>query len=281
MAVMVSVAGVDYPNSRPPRWSLRGPQQKDLCSFQDFQSPEEARMIISHSRRFIFVHIHKAGGTSIESALSEHLTWSDLILGSTPLGQAMDDQFRKRYGLDKHSSVRDIERVCGAEVVRNYYLFSLVRHPLDRLCSLYNFVGSIIERWARSKSISIAQIPDFVAKHPKLAVPSLTWPASIAFLESSSFAEFIRHERLTMDQGFHSQVSRLRGLSGESLEGDVFRLEDLSNWLPKLCSSLKIDFSMPHLNKSQLKLVTREIVPAVDAQYIENCYAEDFAAFGY
>src|SRR5258708_2149793 len=107
-------------------------------------------MIISHSRRFIFVHIHKTGGTSVELALDKFLSWNDLVLGGSPLGEAMNDTYRERYGLDKHSSVAEIDQVCGPQLSSRYTVLATVRHPLNRLCSLYNFVGTIVHHHAQA-----------------------------------------------------------------------------------------------------------------------------------
>src|SRR5215469_11368082 len=106
-------------------------------------------MIISHSRQFTFVHIHKAGGTSVERALDQHLAWNDLILGGSPLGEKIQAPYSARFGLNKHSTVSDIERVCGSRYIEEFYLFALVRHPVARLCSIYNFVATMLNNWAQ------------------------------------------------------------------------------------------------------------------------------------
>src|SRR5215469_1250703 len=98
-------------------------------------------MIISHSRKFIFVHIHKTAGTSVEIGLDPWLSWDDVVLGSTPRGQAINNTYHARFGLNKHSSIAEIERVCGKQLVDGCFTFATVRHPVSRLCSLYNFVG--------------------------------------------------------------------------------------------------------------------------------------------
>src|SRR5580692_11513231 len=139
-------------------------------------------MIISQSRRFVFIHIHKAGGTSVEFGLAPYLAWNDIILGSTPLGEAMNIPYNAQYQLNKHSSISDVERVCGTETIADYYVFSVVRHPLDRLCSLYNFVGSIVSGWAISQHISPSNVKSYLKKNPSVLekTPVLTWPASKA-----------------------------------------------------------------------------------------------------
>lgn len=240
-------------------------------------------MIISQSRRFVFIHIHKAGGTSIEFGLSPFLAWNDIILGSTPLGEAINDHYRKQYQLDKHSSVSDVERVCGLEAIKDYYMFSVVRHPLDRLCSLYNFVGSIIFKWASTQGIAPAATPDFIKKNPESAKknPALTWPASRAFIGTSSFSQFIRDGLLAQDKGFHTQVSRLKSSVDGNLRGNIFRLEDVAKWLPEVRAALGIEFDFPHKNKSELALSSRHSVSEEDKDYIEKYYADDYAAFGY
>ena len=47
-------------------------------------------MFLSNSRKFIFIHITKAAGTSITHALEKSMGWNDLVIGSTPLLLAPD-----------------------------------------------------------------------------------------------------------------------------------------------------------------------------------------------
>ena len=103
-------------------------------------------MIICHSRRFVFVHVHKTGGTSIKTALDPLLQWNDLILGGTPIGEYLNEVYRQRFKLSKHASVAEIDKVCGTALCDEYYVFATVRHPVDRLCSIYNFIGGIVAR---------------------------------------------------------------------------------------------------------------------------------------
>jgi hypothetical protein len=44
-------------------------------------------MIISHSRKFIFIHIHKTAGESISEALRPYLSGRDLLLGTSLRGE--------------------------------------------------------------------------------------------------------------------------------------------------------------------------------------------------
>ena len=110
-------------------------------------------MIISPSKEFIFVHLEKCGGTSVESALEPHLEWSDLIIGSTDFGEGIQNLYFNRFGtqkvknkmLWKHSSAKDIYYFIGSDQWNSFKKFSVVRDPIDLVKSLYNFSQTIVK----------------------------------------------------------------------------------------------------------------------------------------
>jgi hypothetical protein len=238
-------------------------------------------MIICHSKRFIFVHIHRTGGTSLELALDQFLCWNDLILGSSLFGEGLNNLYENRFGLHKHSSVADIESICGDEICRTYYVFALIRHPVDRLCSLYNFVGSIVHKWAAQRGISPKDVAASIACDSHASTPALRWPSFQAFIGATSFSEFIRDRRLAVDNAFRTQVSRLRSLHDGAIRAEFFRLEDRDAWLPRVKETLALDFNFAHTNNSELKLVTTNAVSHEDRAYVEARFAEDYATFDY
>ena len=80
----------------------------------------------------------------MEIGLGPHLKWNDLSLGGTVFGEKINEAYRERYRLNKHSSVSEVEIICGSEILDEYYVFSTVRHPLNIIYSLNNFVGGIV-----------------------------------------------------------------------------------------------------------------------------------------
>lgn len=120
-------------------------------------------MIISKSKKFIYIHIDKAGGTSIEECLTPFLKWDDIIFGGTTLGQYLEDAYVKYYGgrywsfgIHKHSSAKQIKDYVGS-FWDKCYKFATVRDPIDISISLYYYnkdkLFSYIEK-TNSKTIA-------------------------------------------------------------------------------------------------------------------------------
>lgn len=110
-------------------------------------------MIISHSRKFIFIHLQKCGGTSVEVALEPYLSWDDIILGSTGYGEEYQAILYKKHGLEnvqknmlwKHSDGNDIYRYLGRKKWNEYKKIVVVRDPIEIMKSLYYFSQNAIK----------------------------------------------------------------------------------------------------------------------------------------
>ena len=96
--------------------------------------------IISNSRRFIFVHIPKCGGTSVTYHLTNLVQWNDIEIGTTIFGKALLPAFRERFGLTKHSPAAAIRRVVGKELWTSYTTFAVVRNPFARAVSTFRYL---------------------------------------------------------------------------------------------------------------------------------------------
>lgn len=123
-------------------------------------------MIISHSRRFIFIKTMKTAGTSLEIALSKYCGEDDII---TPLWSG-EEEMRKQsaglsprnYGIDRmdyslgqrirlaftgkpvarfheHTPGWKVRQEVGPEIWNSYFKFSVVRHPIDRCISRFYY----------------------------------------------------------------------------------------------------------------------------------------------
>ena len=237
-------------------------------------------MIISHSHRFTFVHIHKTGGTSIERALDPHLAWYDLILGGSRFGEQLQQPYARRFKLHKHSSVADIEKVCGTKYIDEYFLFAVVRHPVARACSLYNFAATTLTRWATNQGLDLDEVSLHITEKAVRKKPGLNWSSSRAFMASRNFSDFIRDARTCGAPGFRTQVSSLKALSGNPI-GQFFRIEEHESWAASLAHRLGIEVRLRHANASTVRLADDRTVSDEDRRYLEGVFREDYEVFGY
>lgn len=216
----------------------------------------------------------------MEQALDPHLAWYDLILGGSRFGEEIQKPYAAKFKLHKHSSVAEIERICGAEYVDDYYLFSVVRHPLARACSLYNFVASTLSKWAGSQNVKLEEVALHITKEATRKKPGLKWATSRAFMETRNFSEFIRHEKVAGAPGFRTQASSLRNSSGD-LKGQFYRIEEHDKWTVALADRLGIDIRLSRANASKIALADEQTVSDNDRRYIETLFREDYETFGY
>ena len=124
-------------------------------------------MIISHSKKFIFLHGRKTAGSSLGIALMKHLAPGDIVRGYIDGGLSMNilppdwkkslwyfrpyDLLRPRprssayrrfvklyHGISStHISAKDIKNYVGEKLWSEYFKFTIERNPFDRLVSFY------------------------------------------------------------------------------------------------------------------------------------------------
>ncbi len=213
-------------------------------------------MIISHGRRYIFVHAPKTGGTSLALALEGRAMKDDLMLGDTP--KAVKRR-RRLNGLQaagrlwKHSTLRDVEGVVTPDQMRDYFVFTLVRNPWDRLVSYYH--------WLRAQGFD----------HP-----------AVQLAKSSDFADFLRAPETQASFRASPYASYVTDAEGKE-QADLFiRLEHLGEDLAPLEAHLGFQLSpLPHENRSQRQGDYRQFYSDELVAIVGRCCAEDIRRFGY
>ena len=119
--------------------------------------------MISFQKRFLFVHIHKTAGNSIQSILRRY---SEDEIVSVRAHQDGIERFGLRnpnYKIKKHSTLGEYRDALGDEQFRSLYKFTCVRNPWDRMVSYYFTPTQSPESWDRkkfrnmiSKAVSVA-----------------------------------------------------------------------------------------------------------------------------
>lgn len=212
-------------------------------------------MIISHGRKFIFVHIPKTGGTSLALALEGKAMKDDVLIGDTPKAKKRrkrlkDVQVSGR--LWKHSKLVDVYGLVDQAQMEDYFIFTLVRNPWDRMVSYYH--------WLQDQSF----------EHPHV-----TLAKSVEF---SAFLNDGLTQAMMSNDGAARYVSDRNGVDRCDL---YLRLEHLAQDVEVLEDALGVRLGMmPHANKS-----TRDAYQGYyskeDQALVGSVFAPDIARFDY
>lgn len=212
-------------------------------------------MVISYMRRFLFVHVYKAAGMSVEKALKPFDVRSGLA------GYAPADQRRMLEGLgfnpaildmQRHTNAPEIRDALGAELFGKLFKFAFVRNPWDLQLSLYHFN----------------------LKHPEFAGDG-------AALRAKDFEAFIlgldKSKRHPLGQQKRFVVDR----DGAPLMDFVGRFENLAADFAEVCARINArNVILEHVNRTEHKpwqqSYTRHMFDVV-----REVHAPDIAYFGY
>lgn len=236
-------------------------------------------MIISTSRNFIFLHIHKTGGGAIAATLEPYLGPHDLVLHHSfdRLPRAARAEFRPYASLTKHSSARDAMSVIPREVWDTYYKFAFVRDPIERAISFYNFCADQhAKRAAFSLRHAVFYTPLARDDDPR------RWPGIRAFDETSSFSEFLRHPEVLHDTAMQPQFDQVCDAEGRLAVDFVGHHEHFDRDLAFVQQRVGIPVVVaPPENVTKSRLAERSTLTQDDRALLSKLYEVDFAAFGY
>lgn len=217
--------------------------------------------IINNTFNFIFIHVPKAAGTSITNALSEYTTYCDLEIGGTAFGENIQPFFRNKFGLYKHIPARELKNIIGHKDWVKFFSFSIVRHPADRLLSIFNF----LKQWEGT--------PENLREK---------------LLEFESFDDFVTSEiwksRPGPDNIFFPQTHWLCDKNNNLLVNFVGKLENLESSI----EDIKELLSLPYRNNGEIKKLNESsgeksysALSSESAQLINSFYERDFTTFQY
>jgi len=209
-------------------------------------------VIISHGRRYAFVHIPKTGGTSLALALEGRAMKDDLMLGDTPkaLKRRRRLQGAQAAGrLWKHSTLADVDGLVSAEELDGLFCFTMVRNPWDRVASYY--------RWLRGQGFD----------HP-----------AVHLAKAESFAGFLRHPQTQASLRAWPARRYMEDAAGRECCDLYIRLEHFAADAQPLFDHLGFALELPTVNASARG--GADYTPELREIVAEVC-AEDIARFGY
>ncbi len=215
--------------------------------------------MIMHKHKSIFIHINKAGGTTVENLLAPFEEFR--IIKKFYRGTIRRASFLNGFkgfsiaGIDffhPHASALDIRSVIGNERFGSYFKFAIVRNPWDIEVSRYFFA----RKATAHKLYSLAN--------------------------SLSFKEFLKWRE---SKGMWSrQIVKVCDEDGNIIVDQIIRIEMLEKELPGILNErfgLSIQGMLPRLNVSKSRTSYREYYDRESIQIVERLNSKDIELFGY
>jgi hypothetical protein len=218
-------------------------------------------MFISHRHKIIFIHIQKAGGSSIQR-----------------LFEALDPQLVTHIGIDpaknrpKHCFATDIAEVTGHEMFTDYTTFSVVRNPFDRLVSWYWML--------KLRSFEEAN-PDIIETEGDKVNFALIDELN---KQAATFEEFVHlpenHSSGLFKRFFFNQLDFISDSNGIIVD-HVLRFENLQDDFAGFASAQGISGQLTHMNKTPREADYRRYYNDTTRQLISERFRRDLNYFDY
>jgi hypothetical protein len=107
--------------------------------------------MISFQKQFLFVHIPKTAGNSIQSVLRDYSEDEIVALRGEQDGIERFGLRNPKYNIKKHSTLADYKAALGEAQFDGLYKFTCVRNPWDRLVSYYFRPTRDLMSWNRKE----------------------------------------------------------------------------------------------------------------------------------
>jgi Sulfotransferase family len=209
-------------------------------------------MLLSYGPAFIFIHIDKSAGSSIQLALAKYAvprrkSWTRRrMVWQGPLNRVAG--LYRQLEFPEHATANTIRRCLPRRFYSAAFKFAFVRNPWDRLVSRYAFL---------------------------LDTPRHRDHQTVVRMKT--FEEFLNWEIRRSKMGQHSYVT---DGSGRLIVDFVGRYERLHQDFATVCSRLSVKAELPHDNASTHSDY-RTYYSARTRKLVAERYRLDLELFGY
>lgn len=216
-------------------------------------------MIISHLHKFIFIHVPKVAGTSIENVLVQYLSDELTAMSETELLKHANTEIPP-HDFPRHATCREIRRKLPEAMFSGYFKFAFVRCPYD---------------WVVSNYFYFLQSDEYKDNAVRELVRSRSFEEVVTFF-------IVNKGQAAMVDGMKfNQKEFLYGENGDLLVDYVGKYENLQQDFRTVCQHLGIgELALPHANKTDHRHFRTYYTPG-SRDLVYDALREDFDAFGY
>jgi len=202
--------------------------------------------MVSHNKKFIFLHTPRTAGTSIERALEQYCDYNPIVIDDL----AIPKGFRKRGWTNSmdglymgHSSPDLLKQYLGDECWNSFYKFNIIRNPWIRVISMY-------------------------ANSPQNRESFKDWLFNDQNLD---------HQRKL----FKSQLHWIMDKQGNDLVDNIYKYETLSEDWRTICDDIGIEHTPLKHHNSSAHFYYTEYYDQETIDYVGHMYEQEITRFNY
>lgn len=215
--------------------------------------------ILSHEHRFLFIHVAKTGGRSVNQTLAKYCRRTERF-NTRKLDPNVDVLGRK--------IALEIRPQATADQWNQYFKFAFVRNPWDRAVSMYRHIRMSREMNATGKMRYLDEITRRLRIQP----------------EEFSFEVFVKavlRDRVFDNYHWDQQIHCFTDESGRNLFDFIGRFESLQCDFEMVCRRIGFPLkTLPHHNRTQREHYSGYYTDET-SQIVADVYRDDIAMFDY
>ncbi len=205
-------------------------------------------MLISDKHQFIFIHIRKAAGSSINNLLKPFSNMQPRdILSRLKSKSRIEKDYHKFY-FQAHDDINLVKSIMPPEIFKSYFKFSFVRDPWARLVSEYEYIRKEKTHGRHKKVVKM------------------------------DFRAYIKYQARRFEA---HQINMLTDREGKLLMDFTGKFENLNDDWRFVCEQINIPFSpLPHLNRNK-QVDYRNYYSDDEITLVEKLWKRDIETFNY
>ena len=217
-------------------------------------------MPINPELKICFIHIPKTGGTSIETLIPN--IHPNNLIGIEPW-KKQNSNYDTLFGNNlQHLTFNEIIKLKPEVINENYFIFTAVRNPYDRLISLISWKDG---RWKKNNSISQREFNNYITDLEK------RWIKCKLNIHEKPQHQFI-------DENYIDYIIKLEEMNEETFR-DINSIIKIKNFDINFEFEYNVDCQRMKSNHNHYLEYYNKNTKAI--QIVNNIYYMDFKKFGY